>query len=55
MRATDHIAVPDGFTDKARRIEKHVGQLEQDMPAEEFAARKAISAAEFRSLFRFHP
>lgn len=55
MRATDHIEVPDGFTDKVRRIEKRVNLLSQEMSAEEFAARKAIISAEFHSLFRRWP
>lgn len=55
MRATDHIAVPDGFTDKVRRISARVDKLSQDLPSEEFDARKAIIGAEFRALFRYHP
>lgn len=55
MRATDHIEVPDGFTDKVRRISKRVATWHAGMTAEEFLAEQKAVDDDFKSLFRTWP
>jgi hypothetical protein len=55
MRATDHIDVPDGFTDKVRRIAKRVASWHPGMPADQFLAEQKTVDADFQRLFRRWP
>lgn len=56
MRAIDHIEVPDGFTDKVRRIAKRIAKIDPvEMTIDDFLTEQHAIGEEFNNLFRRWP